>query len=129
MTDTTTLEILETPLAFHGGPELTRSRPRRIPCDDIAGVFADTAHSAYGWHPLCILQLHGGEELTIALPAAPHRGDAHAAALELAAHYQLYLPSPVDDELDYGVDESRPRVCAVCGSSVARPFNMEGSPS
>lgn len=125
----TIIEIVETPLALDGAPELAQSRLRRLPCDDIASVFADTAHSGSGWHPLCVLQLFGGEEIMIALPAELGRGRAHTAALELAAQYQLYLPSPTGDEFDASVDDARPRVCAACGSSVARPLSMEGSPS
>ena len=119
MTEASTLEVTETPLAFHGGPELARARVRRIPSDDLAAVFADTAFNTDGWYPLCVLQLFGGEQIPIALPPHRSRRAAHTAALELAAHYSHYLPpDPPDDDFDD--DWNMERVCARCGSVVAR---------
>lgn len=116
------LEVIGTPLAFHGGPEEHRRQKRTLHVDDIERVDAHAAHSRHGWHPVCTLALFGGEDITIVLDASPDHAQAHQLAVELAAAYRLYLPD--EDETDFDPrrppdDAAAPHLfydCAVCAS-------------
>ena len=123
------LEVLETRLAFHGGPE-GPPRRRTVHIDDIEHVDGHPAHSSGGWYPVCTLTLYGGERITIALNASRRRAEARRRANELADAYRHYLPAQDPDttdgveELEDDVDDShiaptstRPSiVCASCAS-------------
>ena len=124
------IEVIETPLAFHGGPEEHLRHRRRLHVDDIDRIDAHAARSSQGWHPVCTLTLFGGERITIALDASPDHAEAHQRAVGLADTYRLYLPDVHDDELDAHPppgDTELPYLlydCAVCASlnaSTSRP--------
>jgi hypothetical protein len=124
------LEVMETPLSFHGGPEEHRRTRRTLYVDDIAQVGAHAARNWDLWYPVCTLTLYGGEEITIALDPSPDHIDAHQRAVELAAVYRLYLPVDADADIDGhpppGItpDTPLPYDCAVCASfttSASRP--------
>jgi hypothetical protein len=132
---TTPLEVIETSLAFHGGPEPHRQQRRMLHVDDIQRIDAHAARSQHGWHPVCTLTLFGGEQITIAGDATPHHADAHQHAAELAATYRFYLPAPRDDELDAHPppgDTGSPHLfydCAVCASLDIKATGSGGTAS
>lgn len=120
------LEVLETRLAFHGGPE-GPPRRRTVHIDDIEHVDGHPAHSRGGWYPVCTLTLYGGERITIALDASRRRAEARKRANELADAYRHYLPAQDPDIIDgvealeNGVDDSlvditSTRLSIVCAS-------------
>ncbi len=120
MTSQTSLEILETPLGFDGAPDTSRRRERTVLVDDIANATARTAFGAGRWHPVCVVHLYGGEEITISLQGVDDRDDAHREADALARLYRHFVDV---------ADDAKTRECAPSTSPTMTDQANEGSSS
>jgi len=120
MTSQTSLEILETPLGFDGAPDTSRRRARTVLVDDIANATGRTAFGAGRWHPVCVVQLYGGEEITISLQGVDDRDDAHQEADALARLYRHFVDV---------ADDAKTPECAPSASPTMTDQANEGSSS